>query len=71
LDLRLVESVRELNIEALAVLGVNTESDGLDYSQLCAKEIALGIRRNAVVVGGVGESKRKHTLLLQVGFVLE
>lgn len=50
---------------------MNTEGHGLLNSNLGAEEVDLGIRRNAVVVGGVGEGQRKHTLLLKVGFVLE
>lgn len=61
----------ELDVEGGTVLGVNTEGHGLLNSNLGAKEVDLGIRRNAVVVGRVGEGQREHTLLLKVGFVLE
>ncbi len=50
---------------------MDTEGHGLLNSKLGAEEVDLGIRSDAVVVGGVSEGQRKHTLLLKVGFVLE
>lgn len=69
LNLALVEGVVKLDIERLAILGVDTESDGLTDSELSAHNVNLGIRGDAVIVSGVSEGERKHTLLLQVGLV--
>jgi hypothetical protein len=70
LDLGLVEGVGQLNVEGLTILGVDTEGHGLANGKLSDQQVHLGIRWDAVVVGGVNEGKRKHTLLLKVGFVL-
>lgn len=70
LQLRLVEGVGQLDIERLAILGVDSQSHGLANGELRQLKINSGIRRNAVVVGGVSEGQRKHALLLQVGLVL-
>lgn len=69
LQLRLVEGVGQLDIERLAILGVDSQSHGLANGELRQLKINSGIRRNAVVVGGVSEGQRKHALLLQVGLV--
>lgn len=53
-----------------AILGVNTESHGLANLELGAKEVDGVLRVDLVIIGRVSESERKHTLLLQVGFVL-
>jgi hypothetical protein len=71
LDLALVEGVRELDVERLAAIGgLDNESHGLVDSELSALEVDLVVGADLVVVGRVGEGKRKHTLLLQVGLVL-
>lgn len=70
LDLALVEGVRKLDLVRLAVLGVNLHGHGLANGELSAEKVNLVIGVELVVVGGVGEGKRKHTLLLQVGLVL-
>jgi hypothetical protein len=71
LDLALVESVRQLDVEGLAAVGwVDNHGEGLLDSELSALEVNLVVGANLVVVGGVREGKRKHTLLLQVGLVL-
>jgi hypothetical protein len=70
LDLTLVEGVRELDVEGLAVLGVDPHGHGLANGELGAEKVDLVGGVELVVVGGVGEGKRKHTLLLQVGLVL-
>lgn len=69
LDLRLVEGVAELHIVGSTVLGVHTESDRLANLELSAEEVDSVGGLDLVVVGGIGEGERKHTLLLQVGFV--
>lgn len=69
LNLGLVEGVRELDVEVLAVLGVDTHGDGLANGELSAEDVDLVLRAELVVVGGVREGERKHTLLLQVGLV--
>lgn len=61
----------ELDVEGGTVLGVDTQSDGLANLELSAEEVDLVLGLDLVVVGGVGEGKRKHTLLLQVGLVLK
>jgi len=70
LNLPLVECVRELNFKALAVLGVDNHGHGLANCELGDLEVNLVIGIEFVVVGGVREGEGKHTLLLQVGFVL-
>lgn len=61
----------ELDVEGGTVLGVDTQGDGLANLELSAEEVDLVLGLDLVVVGGVGEGKRKHTLLLQVGLVLK
>jgi len=71
LDLALVEGVRELDVERLAAVGrVDDKGHGLADSDLSALEVDLVVGADLVVVGRLGEGKRKHTLLLQVGLVL-
>jgi hypothetical protein len=71
LDLALVEGVRERDVESLAAIGgVDNKSHGLAHSKLGDLEVDPVVGANLVVVGGVGEDERKHTLLLQVGLVL-
>ena len=43
----------------------------LSNSKFCTQQIDPVIRINLVVVGRVGKSERKHSLLLEVGLVLE
>merc|ERR1719487_1488966 len=69
LDLALVEGVRKLDLVRLAVLGVNLHGHGLANGELSAEKVNLVIGVELVVVGGLGEGERKHTLLLQVGLV--
>ena len=70
-NLALVEGVRELDVELLAAIsGVDDESHGLSNGQLSGEQVNLVVGTDLVVVGGVREGKRKHTLLLQVGLVL-
>ena len=69
LNLGLVEGVRELDLEVLAVLGVDLHGDWLANGELSAEDVDLVIGGELVVVGGVGEGEGKHTLLLQVGLV--
>lgn len=69
LNLGLVEGVVELDVEVLAVLGVDTHGDGLANGELSAEDVNLVLGADLVVVGGVGEGEGKHTLLLQVGLV--
>lgn len=71
LDLGFVEGVGELDVVGLTVLGVDTESDRLADLEFSAQQVDSVGRLDLVVVGGIGEGQRKHTLLLQVGFVLE
>ena len=71
LELGLVEGVAQRNVVGSTVLGVDTESHRLADSHLSAEEIDSVGGLDLVVVGGVREGQRKHTLLLQVGFVLE
>jgi len=71
LELRLVESVREGNVKGIAALcWVDSESHWLAYCKLSAENVNLVVRLDLVVVGGVGEGQRHHTLLLEVGLVL-
>lgn len=71
LELGLVEGVGELDVEGLAaVLGVDAEGHWLADGELGAHEVKHILGLDLVVVGWVGEGKRKHTLLLQVGLVL-
>jgi hypothetical protein len=71
LDLALVEGMRELDVERLAAVSrVDDKSHGLADSELSALEVDLVVGADLVVIGGFGEGKRKHTLLLQVGLVL-
>lgn len=67
--LTLVEGVDELDVEGLAVLGLDGHSHGLANSELSALEVDLGIEGDLVVVLWVLEGERKETLLLQVGLV--
>lgn len=69
LNLGVVEGVVELDVEGLALLGVDTEGDRLANGELGAEQVNLVLRADLVVVGRVGEGQRKHTLLLQVGLV--
>ena len=69
LNLGLVEGVRELDLEVLAVLGVDLHGDGLANGELSAEDVDLVLGAELVVVGGVREGEGKHTLLLQVGLV--
>lgn len=69
LELGLVEGVDKLDVEWLAILRVDTEGNGLADSKLGTEKINLVLRLDLVVVGGVSEGQRKHTLLLQVGLV--
>jgi hypothetical protein len=61
----------EFDIEWLPILGMNPHREWLANGQLSAHEIDLGIRWDLVVVGGVAESQGKHSLLLQIRFMLE
>lgn len=70
LELGLVEGVAQRNVVGSTVLGVDTESHRLADSHLSAEEIDSVGGLDLVVVGGVREGQRKHTLLLQVGFML-
>jgi hypothetical protein len=69
-DLRLVEGLGQLHLEGLAVLGVYTHGQGFADGKLSAQEVYLIEGSDFVVIGRVGECQGKHTLLLQVGFVL-
>lgn len=64
LDLGLVEGVAELDVVGGTLLGVDTESDRLANLELSAEEVDGVSGLDLVVVGGVGEGERKHTLLL-------
>ena len=70
LNLGLIEGVAQLNVVGLAVLGVDTESHGLANRELSAEQVNGVGGLDLVVVGGVREGQGKHTLLLQVGFML-
>ena len=59
----------ELDVEGLAILGVDTESHGLADLKLGAEQVNLVIGLDLVIVGRLSEGQRKHTLLLQVGLV--
>lgn len=59
----------ELDVEGLAILGVDAQSDGLANLELGAEQVNTVLGLDLLVVGGVGEGQRKHTLLLQVGLV--
>jgi hypothetical protein len=70
LDLALVESVVEFNVKGLtAVCWMHTQRHRLTDCQLGAHKVDLVIWLDLIVVLGVGKGKRKHTLLLEVGFV--
>ena len=72
LNLGLVEGVAELDVEGgTTILGVDTEGHGLANLDLSAEEVDGVLGVDLLVVGGVGEGKGKHTLLLQVGLVLK
>lgn len=71
LDLALVEGVRERDVEGLAAIGgVDSKREWLADSKLSGGQINAVVGADLVVVCRLGESKRKHTLLLQVGLVL-
>jgi len=70
LELGLVESVRELDLECLAVLGVDLHGHWLANGDFTANEVDLVLWVDLLVVGWVGEGQRKHTLLLEVGLML-
>jgi hypothetical protein len=54
------------------LLVVKTESDlGALGELLDAEKVDLVVRANLVVVGRVDKVEREHTLLLQVGLVLQ
>lgn len=59
----------EGDVEGGAVGGVNTEGHGLADGKLSAEKVNLVVGGDLVVVLGVGEGEREHTLLLQVGLV--
>lgn len=70
LHLALVEGMRELDVKGLvAVGGLDHHGDGLADGELSALDVDLVVGANLLVVGRVGESQGKHTLLLQVGLV--
>lgn len=70
LELGLVEGVNQLDVESrAAILGVDTESDGLADGDLSAEQVNTVLGVDLLIVGGVSEGQRKHTLLLQVGLV--
>lgn len=69
LDLALVEGVGERDVVGGAVGGVNTEGHGLADGEFSAEQVNLVVGLDLVVVLGVGEGEREHTLLLQVGLV--
>lgn len=71
LNLALVEGVRERDRERLAAIGgVDGKGDGLAGGELSRGDADLVVGSDLLVVGGVAEGQRKHTLLLQVGLVL-
>lgn len=71
LNLALVEGVRQLDVDRLASIGgVHSEGDGLARGKLGSGDGDLVIGSNLLVIGGIAECQRKHTLLLQVGLVL-
>ena len=70
-DLAFIEGVVELDIEFVAVLGMYPHGDGVSNAELSRKEIDTVIGFDLVVVGGIGECEGQHSLLLQVGFVLD
>ena len=69
LELGLVEGVAQRDVVGLAILGVDTEGHGLANGDLGGEQVNLVLGLDLVVVGGVGEGQRQHTLLLQVGLV--
>jgi hypothetical protein len=70
LDLALVEGVRKLDLErGASICGMNSHGQRLAGGELGGGQVDAVVGTNLVVVGRVGESKRKHTLLLQVGLV--
>lgn len=70
LDLTLVESVRELDVEGLVTIGgVNDQGDGLADSELSSLDVDLVVGADLLVIGGLREGQGEHTLLLQVGLV--
>lgn len=69
LDLGLVEGVVELDVEGLAILGVDAESHGLADLELGAEQVNLVVGLDLVIVGRLSEGQGKHTLLLKVGLV--
>lgn len=52
-----------------AVGGVDNKGKGLADGELSAEDIDLVVGSDLVVIGRIGEGKRKHTLFLQVGLV--
>jgi hypothetical protein len=70
LDLTGVEGVGEGDVVGGgAVGGVDAEGHGLANGELSAEKVDLVAGLDLLVVLGVGEGQRKHTLLLQVGLV--
>jgi hypothetical protein len=70
LELASVKGVRELAIPGRSIIGMNLHRNGLADSQFGTHQVNLVVRVDLVVVGWVGECKREHPLLLQVGLML-
>ena len=71
LNLTLIEGVGQRDIERLAAIRrVDSEGDGLAGGKLGSSDADLVVGANLLVIGGIAEGQRKHTLLLQVGLVL-
>ena len=69
-DLALVESVVELDVKGLAaVCWMHMHRHWFADCYLGAHKVDFVIRLDFVVVFGVGKGKRKHALLLEIGFV--
>jgi hypothetical protein len=69
-NLTLVEGVVELDLISLTVLVVETKSQGLALLEISkTNDVDLVFGLDLIVIGSVGESQRKHTLLLQVSLV--
>ena len=69
-NLPLVKSVCKLSLPRSSVLGVHLQRHWLANGELGAHEVNFVVRIDLIVIGRVGESERKHSLLLQVGLVL-
>ena len=65
-----VQCVRKHAIPGGSILGMNPHCHWLTDGKLSAKQIDLVVWVDSVVICRIHKGQGKHTLLLQVGFVL-